>query len=141
MTLFCPASHLMLSAAQCPVCGWKKPAPAQLGQAAWPSVALRAGLGGPGRHVFAGLAAAQGILALPVNNREIVGLALADGRERWRAPLGEDWWRVNWSAQVANSWSHFQTSRPIGQAGPAQLASLDPQTGALKVKWQRRDTS
>jgi hypothetical protein len=61
LTVFCPNSHLSLDAPVCPICGWKRPETGALGELAWEHpLELDAELGGPGRHVFARLAAARG---------------------------------------------------------------------------------
>ena len=135
-TIFCPSSHIILSAARCPVCGWQRPSSGGVGQLAWQPVQLRSGLGGPGRHVFAQPASAQGVAAFPLNNHEITGLNTSDGKERWHISLPEG---LVTRALVADGKRLLLTlsdERQIGVAGPGQLASLDPLTGRLTTLWQ-----
>ncbi|MGC1379329.1 MAG: PQQ-binding-like beta-propeller repeat protein [Anaerolineales bacterium] len=135
-TIFCPSSHLILSAARCAQCGWQRPPLGRIGEPAWQPVLLKAGLGGPGSHVFAGPAAAQGVLALPMNNREIIGLDLPDGKERWRAPLGEGLVTRQLVGDGDSILLALSDERSLESAGPGQLARLDPLSGKLSSLWQ-----
>lgn len=126
----------MLSALRCPTCGWERPAAGQIGETVWSRICLKAGLGGPGRHVFAQAALAQGVVVFPMNNREIAGLALSDGKERWCTFLGEGLVTRQLVAEGKHILLTRSDERAIGQAGVGELTSLDPVTGQMTTLWQ-----
>ena len=136
LTIFCPASHLILDAARCAQCGWERPAPGEIGQPAWGPVSLGVELGGPGRHVFAQPAVLGGIAAFPLGNHEIVGLGLTDGKERWRTSPPEGLMTRNLVVNRGTFLASLSDDRPIGLAGSGQLVSLDPVSGHVLPLWQ-----
>lgn len=134
--IFCPSAHLVLAAATCSQCGWERPPAAEIGAPAFVSTQLNAGLGGPGRHVLAQGAAAQGVAAFPLNTREIIGIGVLDGQERWRIPLRSGQVARHLVADGKRFLITISDERPLGEAGPAELASLDPVSGQLTLLWQ-----
>ena len=138
MTIFCPSSHLVLAAARCPVCGWTRPPAKALGQPVWGPVELSAGLGGPGRGVYAQPAAARNVVVFPLRTGELAGINLADGTLRWRNPLP--------SGQMAQSLcadgdrlllTLYSVNNNLMEASqPASLLALEPLNGRLTTLWQ-----
>ena len=134
--IFCPSSHLILDAPRCPSCGWERPTPGLTGTSAWGPVNLRAGLGGPGRHVFARPAALNGETAWPIKGREIAGLSSVNGVERWRKVLKEGQVARHIVADSGRFLFAISDERPLGQAGQARLAAIDPMSGELTSLWE-----
>ena len=134
--IFCPSSHLILSAPGCPKCGWKRPPAVKICVPAWESVQLKAGLGGPGRQVFAYPAVCGGVLACPLKNGQIVGVDVRSGKELWRIILDEG--QVTRQLLTDGERFLFSTTdeRPIGQTGLAQLASMEAVSGKRTTLWQ-----
>lgn len=144
--IFCPNGHLVLDAARCNVCGWVRPPAVAGGKPAWGPLELNACLGGPGRSVFSRPGMAQGVLALPLGNGELVGLDLANGRQRWRFALEQG--RMTRELVVDDPLSgeaprrlllSLADERPLEQKpDPARLLALDPGTGRLTSLWESR---
>ncbi len=142
--IFCPSNHLVLSANVCPQCGWQRPPERTLGELAWGPLNLGAGLGGPGRGVFARPAIAQGVAVFPLNNGELIGLNLSDGRARWRVALDAGQaLRALFVENTPGSESSrrllaaISDERSIDQnPGPGRLVRLDPLSGDLETLWQ-----
>lgn len=138
--IFCPSSHLILSARRCPHCGWERPPDVGLGQVAWGPVDLGAGLGGPGRAVYTRPAVVAGVLAIPLRNGELVGLSLVDGRILWRSALDAGHMARSLAAQTrpqgARLLAAISDERNLEQAGPGKLVALDPHTGQHLDLWQ-----
>ena len=135
-TIFCPSSHLVLSAPQCPVCGWKRPVSGALGEPAWPPFSLKAELGGPGRHVYARLSAAQGVAVLPLQRGVLAGIALADGRELWRTALAQGLCTRAVFIHGSRLLVALSDERPFTEAELGQLAAIEPASGKLTTLWE-----
>jgi outer membrane protein assembly factor BamB len=137
LTIFCPSSHLILDAPVCPVCGWKRPETGALGETAWEHpLELGAELGGPGRHVFARLAAARGLAVLPLQGGSLVGISLADGQAAWRTPL-EAGLRTRLVLAYGNRLlAPLSDERQFTEAEHGRLAAVSPDSGKLATLWQ-----
>jgi outer membrane protein assembly factor BamB len=136
MTIFCPSSHLILSAARCPVCGWVRPPEKELGQPVWGPIALGAGMGGPGRGVYSQPAAARNVVVFPLRTGELAGLNIADGVLRWREPLPPLQMARSLSTDGERLLLSISDEHPLEQAQPGLLAELNPLTGRLAPLWQ-----
>lgn len=136
ITIFCPSSHLILKAARCSKCGWERPASGKIGQIAWEPINLGVELGGPGRHVFARPAIIAGVAAVPLSNHEIIGIGLADGKQRWRITLPEGMAARSLVQHGQKFLVSLSDERPIGQAGSGQLVSFDTASGRIALVWQ-----
>ena len=135
-TIFCPSNHLILDATHCPKCGWERPVNRETGQEAWCPKELGAGLGGPGRHVFAQPAAVRGVAAFPLNNREIVGVSLSDGNVTWRSPLETGLVTRTIVTDGKRLLSCLSDERSIGQAEAGKLVAFDAFSGEMSTLWQ-----
>lgn len=142
--IFCPSNHLVLSGGVCPQCGWRRPPERGLGELAWGPLNLGAGLGGPGRGVFARPALAQGVAVFPLNNGELIGLTLSDGRARWRVALeAGQALRALFPDTPPGSDSPRRLLAAISDErsiehdpGPGRLVRLDPLSGGVETFWQ-----
>ena len=136
LSIFCPSSHLILDAPRCAQCGWTRLQPADLGKPAWGPLDLGAGLGGPGRSVFAMPAAAQAAAVFPLRNGELAGIDIESGRLRWRAPLDVGHMARCLVPDGRHLLLSISDERPLEQAGPGRLAALEPLSGELHTLWQ-----
>jgi outer membrane protein assembly factor BamB len=143
-SIFCPQNHLILAAQRCVHCGWERPIPGDIGETIWGPTPLNAGLGGPGRSVFAAPAVAQEVAAFPLRDGELVGVDLATGETRWRFAL--DAGRMTRSlvpdppsAQrkgQARFLAAISDERSLDQAGNGRLVAIYPNSGKMTSLWE-----
>ena len=137
LSLFCSNNHLVLGAPRCSKCDWVRPPVVNFGETVWGPIEFVAGLGGPGRSVFARLASAQGVVVLPLRNGELVGVDLNTGDIRWRTdPQPGQVTRLLVADDNTRLLLSLADERPIEQASAGQLAALDPRSGKLTTLWQ-----
>jgi len=135
LPIFCPNFHLILDAQRCPQCGWTRPTQVALGEAAWPPLELGAEIGGPGRHVFARPASAQGMAILPLQSGTLVGIDLADGRAAWRKSPNPGLHTRTLVASGNRLLASLSDERQFTEAEHGMLVSIAPDTGNLTTLW------
>jgi outer membrane protein assembly factor BamB len=137
LTIFCSNSHLILDAPACPVCGWTRPVAGALGEPAWEHpLELNTELGGPGRHVFARMASAQGIAILPLQAGSLVGIALSNGQLAWRVQL-ETGLRTRAVLPYGNRLLvPLSDERQFTEAEHGLLVTIAPASGKLATLWE-----
>ena len=136
--IFCPNDHLILDDNQCRICGWKRPAPADLGKMLWGPLNLGSGLGGPGSGVPARPALSGDVLVLLLQSTEIVGVSLEEGRVIWRnaipAGMGAHWLVAD-GMRVLISLSEMDI---MSAQNRSLLQEIDPQNGNLNTIWEEK---
>ena len=118
------------------MCGWARPASGTLGEPAWPPFSLETELGGPGRHVFASPAAAQGIAVLPLQSGTLVGIALADGREAWRTTPDQGLHTHALITSDKRLLAALSDERQFTEAERGQLVAVTPASGKFTTLWE-----
>lgn len=136
MQIFCPSNHLMLDAERCPVCGWARPASGEIGKPAWESIQLKAGLGGPGRSVFATGAGLDATIAFPLRNGEVVGVDLNAGKILWRNVFEEGMSTHRLLAQGDRFLVAVSDIRSMEIAGRGGLYTIDARSGEIVQIWE-----
>lgn len=138
MSIFCPSNHLMLAETRCPVCGWLRPLPPSAGTMAWGPVNISARLGGPGRSTLFSPAADQGTVVF-ANDREVVGVCVADGRELWRRGVDEGFVVSGITRGTPGTRSRLlgvlSDRHPLLQVQSSALVQIDPDSGEMTSLW------
>ena len=136
-TIFCPDEHLMLGSPRCPVCGWTRPAPTDLGKPLWQPLELGSGLGGPGSGVPAYPAASSGSAVLPLRSGELMSIEILTGYIRWRdaLPAGQ---RTRWLVPDGERILAVlgDEKEMLASSNRSILVSIDPASRQRTLLWE-----
>jgi len=136
ISIFCPNNHLILDALRCQECHWERPLPGDLGEPAWAPVALGAGLGGPGRGVFASPGVAGGMAVFPSREGQLFGVDLNSGQVGWNIHLDTGLMTRSLVPFDNKLVASISDERQLGQAENANLVIIDPDSGAQRTLWE-----
>ncbi|MBL7163912.1 MAG: PQQ-binding-like beta-propeller repeat protein [Anaerolineales bacterium] len=135
LSIFCPNNHLILDALRCKECNWERPLPGDIGEPVWAPVALGAGLGGPGRGVFANPGVAGGIAVFPSREGQFFGVDLSSGQVCWNIHLDPGLMTRSLVPFDNKLLASLSDERQLGQAENANLLIIDPDSSAQRILW------